>query len=246
MSDKERLILQALHDRKKQWNDLERLLVKSGKMARSTLSRNLDNLQRDGKISRAVDNSKKPPVVWYALSDFEPELERIVRKAVEKLRQEFAFLREPTVKEVAARVGKTPEIAYASLYKLSPKIKWREQNLQEAEKEAGDAINLAGWVRWIEKGEHNMELKRMAEEAEGTASKDTLVRARDILKNFPSLVPDVEPTGFKWPEETRRTWSRIFGSSPPPAPVFGVGVRFSSHSEVKDFERRTRELLGPG
>jgi DNA-binding HxlR family transcriptional regulator len=91
MRDNERIILEALKDGEKRWKDLERVLVKSGKMSKSTLSQNLLKLERDGKIKRSADYSKKPPAVSYALSFFESHLARKVREAVDELRRELSF-----------------------------------------------------------------------------------------------------------------------------------------------------------
>jgi len=50
-----------------------------------------------------------------------------VEEAVEELRREFKFFKEPTVREVAVRVGKTPETVRPILFELAPKIGWKEQ-----------------------------------------------------------------------------------------------------------------------
>jgi len=250
MSTYEKLILDALRDYRKRWIDLERVLVKSGKMSKPTLARYLHKLEKEQKIRRFVDYSKKPLIVWYMLAGFESSLERKVRDVVEELRRQFKFFKEPQAEEVAVRVGETPETVRPTLFKLAPKIGWKEQKKGEAEKEAENAINLAGWLKWLEKEEMEKfrevgemaeneevramdalqirqifrqkieEINMMAEEKLEKASNDVLIRAKRILKECPTLIPDVKPipAGAKlneWPEETRRTWYRVFGSEPP-------------------------------
>jgi len=57
-----------------------------------------------------------------------------VIKAVDELRHEFKFFIEPRDEEVAVRVGETPETVRPILFKLAPKIGWKEQKKEEAEK----------------------------------------------------------------------------------------------------------------
>lgn len=221
---KRQLILNSLKDGRKQWADLERELVKSGRMGLATLSRNLRDLERDGVIRRIIDSTKRPAVSWYVLADFHPPIDEKVENAVEELRREFRFLREPTVKEVAIKVGEVPETVRSVLYRLAPKIGWREQEKGEAEKEAEEAINLAGWLKWTALGDFEKfreisdiieaewlmgmnalqvrqiihekieKLKRMADDEAKKASNDVLLRAKRILKEFPQLIPNLRPT----------------------------------------------------
>ncbi len=163
-------------------------------------------------------------------AEFDPWLKVSVAKAVEELRFEFCFLREPTVKEVAARVGKTPETVRPIIYELAPKNGWREQEGEEAEKEAEEAINLAGWLAWLDKGEENSELAKMAQEAMQSASSHVIERAKKILKNFPELAPKAEPSSSRgdyrsgvwvsagldeWPEQAIKAWRKVFHKEPP-------------------------------
>jgi DNA-binding HxlR family transcriptional regulator len=226
MPDNEQTVLEALKDGEKRWKDLERVLVKSGKMSKSTLSQNLLKLEREGRIKRFADSSKKPPAVHYSLSCFESDLERKVREAVEELRIGFKFFREPTVKEVAFKVGETPETVRPMLFGLAPKIGWREQDREEAEKEAEEAVNLAGWMVWLQRGEQNAELNKMVEEAKQAASDGIVERARRIVENCPELAPEAKPASHgphsfcsagldPWPEETERGWMRVFLKEPP-------------------------------
>lgn len=234
MLDREQIILDVLKDGEKRWRELVRLLVSSGKMSKATLSLNLKKLEREGKIRRITDESKKPPLVLYALSGFESLLERKVREVVEELRHEFLFLREPTVKEVALRVGELPEKVRETLYKIAPKIGWKEQEKDEMEKEAEDAINLAGWLKWLKKGEQSSELAKMAQDALQTASRRTIEMANKILENFPEIVPEAYPSssgphhfvraGLKWNDETLKAWRRVFKSKPPAPSRTGIWV----------------------
>jgi len=224
-TSKEELILKVLREGRKQWADLERELVKSGKMALGTLSNNLKSLEMDGKIKRIIDYSKRPPVAWYMLTDFHPHLDEKVKNAVEELRREFMFLKEPSVKEVAVKVGELPERVRPLLFNLAPKIGWIEQDKDEVEKEAEKAINLAGWMMWLQKGEQNQELAKMAEEAMQTALSHTVETAKRILENVPQIVPEAKPissgpyhhvaAGLEWREETLKAWQRVFKSEPP-------------------------------
>jgi len=99
------------------------------------------------------------------LAYVEPNLERKVGEVVEELRREFKFFKEPTDKDVAVSVGQTPETMRPILFELAPKIGWKEQEECEAEKEAEEAINLAGWLRWLGKIEEEKfeEISRMVE-----------------------------------------------------------------------------------
>jgi hypothetical protein len=112
---------------------------------------------------------------------------RIVRAAMEELRSEFRFFKEPTVNDVACRAGKHPEIVKSILYALAPETRWKEPQ-EHAEREAKDAINLAGWLRWKQKGERNSQLEALSTEAINNASKDTERRAQDT-RELPRFSP---------------------------------------------------------
>jgi len=100
----------------------------------------------------------------------------------------------------------------------------RSRRKREAEKEGENAINLAGWLKWLEKKEIEKfqevgemaeneevremnilqfrqvfrrkieEINMMAEEEAKKASNDVLTRAKRILKNFPALTSNVKTT----------------------------------------------------
>ncbi|PIV20789.1 MAG: hypothetical protein COS40_10740 [Deltaproteobacteria bacterium CG03_land_8_20_14_0_80_45_14] len=200
----------------------------SQQIIEETQKGNVETAKAIGSIAVAMENFRKlsgiPPsgfklqqpstgMTEYVLND--------VIKAVDELRHEFKFFIEPRDEEVAVRVGETPETVRPILFKLAPKIGWKEQKKEEAEKEAENAINLAGWLKWLEKKEIEKlqevgemaeneegrgmdalqirrifrqkieEINMMAEEKLEKASNDVLIRAKRILKEFPALVPDV-------------------------------------------------------
>lgn len=207
--------------------------------------RNVSERQAKTLISKAYGDSQikkhnfPDRTVIYGLTEFGPPTNEVspatctkaevenVRKALEDLRCELRFFIEPTVKQVACRAGKHPELVESILYALAPETRWKEPQ-EHAEREAKDAINLAGWLRWKQKGERNSQLEALSTEAINNASKDTERRAQDILENYPDLVPKVNGTELQWPEETKKKWRQIFSSEPPPPQYWGIGVGFGS------------------
>jgi DNA-binding transcriptional ArsR family regulator len=140
-------------------------------MSLDTLSKHLKGLEKNGAVRRIVDSSHRPAVVWYMLTDYGSPLDLAVERAVKTISEERHFLKEPTVKEIAARVGETPENVNPVIYRLAPKIGWKEQTVEEAETEARDALTVAAWMRWLERGEPNAEFECMVNENIETASK---------------------------------------------------------------------------
>jgi hypothetical protein len=165
-------------------------------------------------------------------------------RILEEARLELRYFREVTAKEFASKIGCTLESARILLYELSRFTGWEEQSEEQAQREARDAINLAGWLSWKEKGEHNSRLSTYSENAVNSASPSRLKRARNILANYPDLVPMVlwstsdeppgvskRPTGkgiivpssehsmvvLDWPEEAKSVWRRVFSTEPPAA-----------------------------
>ena len=63
----QRLIVGSLIDGPKRWKDLENSLVKTGKMAKSTLSNQLNKLMKLKTVGGNVDTLKRPSVSWYSL-----------------------------------------------------------------------------------------------------------------------------------------------------------------------------------
>jgi hypothetical protein len=80
---------------------------------------------------------------------------------------------------------------------------------------AKEAINLAAWLRFKEKGELNPQLIALSKKAIDSASMNAIERAQIILKNYPNLIPKVDVTELKWPDETKTKWIQIFGCEPP-------------------------------
>jgi DNA-binding HxlR family transcriptional regulator len=219
---KDQLILDSLREGRKQWTDLERELVKSGKMSLDTLSKHLKGLEKDKAVRRVVDTVHRPAVVWYMLTEYGSPFDLAVEQAVKAIRKENRFLKEPTIKEIAARVGDTPENVNPVIYRLAPKIGWREQTVEEAESEARDALEVAAWMRWLERGKPNAELESMANEDIEAASKSVKDKAKRLLKNCPEIVPEAKPSvggrgafstaGLEWPNETFNAWVKVFRS----------------------------------
>ena len=140
----------------------------------------------------------------------------IVIEAVEELRRELRFFREPTFNEVAIKSGcLDSQILRIGLGFAG----WKTQYPEEAKWTAEQAINLAGWLRFKETGELNPQLVALSKKAIDAASLDAVGRAQVILKNCPDLVPKVAGTELKWPDETNIEWIKIFGGEPP-APRF--------------------------
>jgi DNA-binding HxlR family transcriptional regulator len=73
------LILRSLQDGRKQWCELERELVKSGKMGSATLSSHLKDLEREGTVRKTLDSSHRPPLSWYSLKVSSADREQILK-----------------------------------------------------------------------------------------------------------------------------------------------------------------------
>lgn len=128
-------------------------------------------------------------------------------------------------------MGGTPETTRSGLYKLAPKIEWREQSEEEAWKEAVEAINLADWIKWLQKDEQNQELDGFTRKSIQNTSDRVLKRTQEIVENCPELASEATPAIEKadffcaaglepWPEETRAVWRNIFQKTTP-----GSGIR---------------------
>jgi len=168
----------------------------------------------------------------------EPDVER-VRKALEELRFEFCFFKEPTVKEVARRAGLPPELVESVLYEHAPETGWGEPP-ENPRKEAENAINLAGWLCWKQKGVKDSIAEGLAAEAINNASPDVRKKAELIVKSFPDLVPVVGRRILEWPLETQRRWRQLFGSTPPGPPNWGVGAIMGDSDETLNSLSRRR------
>jgi len=135
-----------------------------------------------------------------------------VMKAVEDLRHQFRFFREPTVNEVALKSGclNSEPLKLGLMFSHC-----KPESSQDARWIAERAINLAGWLSLKEKHELNPQLIALAQQAINNASMEVIERAQTILKNYPELVPKVDVTELKWPDETKAKWVEVFGYPPP-------------------------------
>jgi len=210
--------------------------------------RNVSERQAKTLISKAyLDHKIKKHIfpdrtVIYGLSEFGPPTSEVthgglsklevesVKKVLDELRCEFRFLKEPTVKKVACRVGMRPEIVESVLYELAPKTGWEEPN-ENAEKMAEDVINLAGWLCWKRRNEQNPQMQALADREIGRASKETLRRAQRIVENYPDLAPSVSLQEIVWPKKTKEVWTEVFGSEAP-SPFTETGAGFVSVKEL--------------
>ena len=136
-----------------------------------------------------------------------------VRLALEELQRELRFLREPTLVEVSCKFGKPPAIVEPILYALAEDTGWKPQ--ENPEKEAGEAINLAGWLCWKQRNEQNPQMEALADREIGRASKETLRRAQRIIKNYPDSAPNVSLREIVWSQKTKSMWNDVFGSEAP-------------------------------
>jgi hypothetical protein len=138
----------------------------------------------------------------------------LVGRALDELRREFRFFREPTLKEVVLKSG------CADMGYLKSGLRfghWIERSYQDAKRIGEQAINLAGLLKFQEGGELNPQVASFTRDALETASLDSVLRAQIILKNCPDLVPQVVGNELRWPEETKKAWIRVFGCEPPAA-----------------------------
>ena len=141
-----------------------------------------------------------------------------VGRALDELRREFRFFREPTLKEVVLKSGCTDMGDLKSGLRFG---RWTEQSYQDAKRIGEHAINLAGLLKFQERGELNPQVAAFTRDALETASLDSVLRAQIILKNCPDLVPQIIGNELRWPEETKKAWIRVFGCEPPAAKSWG-------------------------
>jgi len=180
----------------------------------------LTNMQRIGAAQLAIK--------------LDPLLRQRVKEVLEKFSRDHCFLRWPTVEEVAVEIGQTPENTRSILYELAPDTGWREQEKEQEKKEAEESINLAGWMKWLKRGDEHgeysptqiEELNTKAEQEKQQARTEVIERAKMILENYPKLVPRARPSMSSqgsvayagldlWPEETKRVWYRVFQQEAP-------------------------------
>lgn len=115
-----------------------------------------------------------------------------VKDALEELRREFRFFREPTFNEVALKSGCVDQSSVRIGLTLGF---WESQSLEEAKSTAEKAINLAGWLKFKEKNEPNPQLIALAKKAIDASSMDVIKRTKVILKNYPDLWYGVSASG---------------------------------------------------
>jgi hypothetical protein len=151
------------------------------------------------------------PAKEEAPSKFSLELGN-VRQALEDLRHELRFLREPSFNEVAIKAScLTPDTVRIALM-LS---RWQDKPLDWAKFAAEETLNLAAWINCKNSGEQNNKLIALSRKAINSASLDAIKRAQVILKNYPELVPKVGSNQLIWPEETKIKWVEVFADEPP-------------------------------
>lgn len=163
--------------------------------------------QQKGPASTGTDSAN----IGVVKRDVPTEVE-IVREALNSLRGKLTFFREPTLEEIALKLGREPEPVLVMLLGLAG---WKRQSPREAEKTAEDAINLTGWLRWRKEGKQDPELEALYKEAMHRSLTSTIERAQDIFKNYPFLAPHVGYSRIEWPRITKDSWRHIFHSEPP-------------------------------
>ncbi len=123
-----------------------------------------------------------------------------VKKAVDELRREFGFLREPTFNEVALKSG----ILNTQKLRLDLVLcGWKEESEETVKRTAEHALNLAAWLTYREKSEQTLPLKVLCKKFIDSAYLDTIRKAQIIIKECPECVPQVESDQLKWPEGTK-------------------------------------------
>lgn len=137
-----------------------------------------------------------------------------ITEAVDVLRHEFRFFREPTMNEVALKSGCLDSDALRiGLMFTHCKPESSERARWVGEK----AINLAGWLAFKDENKLTPQLIALTQQAVNNASMEVMERAQAILKHNPKLVPTVNNTELMWSKETKQTWVAVFGYPPPAA-----------------------------
>ncbi len=149
-----------------------------------------------------------------------------VRAALEELRKEFRYLRDPRVKEIAERIGKPPGVVEPIVYALIRETGWSEPD-ENAQTDARDAVNLAGWLNAEKNGGVPAFLKWQCDEAKARASDSGRRRAQNILTNYPELTPRIQERLLEWPDETRAVWYRVFKTEAPRNQICSVRCKCS-------------------
>jgi hypothetical protein len=224
---------------------LSKLIAEKKKVTERQAKTDINRAYRNKQIKKHVFPDRS---VIYGLDEFGPptsaqaekkteisDAEKI-RKAIEELRNEFRFFKEPTAKDVALKVGINPTTVESILYELAPQTGWSETDEKTEKKDAEDALNLAGYLACEKSAESNPELKQKLEEAKAKASKRVQQRAQKILNNYPNLVPKIDSTYLVWPKQTQTEWYRIFKTQPPipHKPSEGIGIAFPRKNQKNE------------
>ncbi len=135
-----------------------------------------------------------------------------VKKALDELRHEFRFFREPTLNEVALKTGimNTQQLGIDLLLGG-----WKNEAQENVKKNAEAALNLAAWLSYKEKVNQNLSLITRCKKAIDSAYMESLKHAQIILQHYPDIVPRVEENQLKWPDETKVKWIEVFAAEPP-------------------------------
>jgi hypothetical protein len=173
----------------------------------ASVSRRLALLEAAGKLDH-MENCYRTPQSRKAEADN-------IRKAVEEMRKEFYYLKDPTLTEVACKVGKPPATVEPLLYAQAQQTGWTPPD-ETTQTEAQDAINLAGWLNAEKNNQITPERKPRCEQAKARASKRTRQIAQNLLECFPNLIPKIFiDDRLMWPEETAAAWYRTFKTESP-------------------------------
>lgn len=135
-----------------------------------------------------------------------------IKKAVDELRHEFWFLREPTFNEVALKSGILNTRKLDTFLSFSG---WKDESKEYVKKNAEYALNLAAWLSYKEKGVRDLPLMALCKKEIDLAHLDIIKHGQIILKHNPNVVPKVEPNQLNWPEATKAKWIQVFVDEPP-------------------------------
>jgi hypothetical protein len=163
--------------------------------------------QQKGPVSIGTDSGN----IGAVKRDVTTEVE-IVRETLNSLRCKLTFFREPTLEEVAFKLGREPGPVLEMLLGFAG---WKRQSPRKAEKTAEKAINLAGWLRWRKEGKQDPELETLYQKAIQGSLTGTIERAQAIFKNCSFLAPSVGYSRIEWPRITKDCWRQVFHSEPP-------------------------------
>lgn len=132
--------------------------------------------------------------------------------ALEELRHEFRFLREPSFNEVVLRA----QCFDKSRVDMALTLKgWRESTLDRCKYVAEKTLTLAAWLRYEDSGEDNHKLLALSKECINATSIESIQKAQFMLKTYPELIPQVGSNMLIWPEETKTKWVEVFNEEPP-------------------------------